>query len=341
MKDLVDVVQEAEIKRKFRNVIFIEDRDGNLVKYIRADVQPAEKSKPKRKQKQKLNEKPMPAAASVASVASPPPLKKYEIQAANMTECSVPLLCLSKHEIAEEIAKMKRGYAVNQMEKKLKMLPLFERCQFTRYAISIEPNLQFFDGTINFESVSDDSLRLMNQYMAMDSNGINDITKITASVSKCGGNFSICLPEIGTILISVPMWQNLKLNPLHNPMFTLGDKWSFELHDNGSLAVKLPTMDGKRETFLFSEGVWRSWIGSSVDVSAESFVQSASINSSLMEIDASSLAKLFDDELFNALLSNLSIEQSVSMFENLTLGGYDASIEVDYKINQISLFEIS
>lgn len=44
-------------------------------------------------------------------------------------------------------------------------------------------------------------------------------------------------------------------------MFVLGESWSFDLQSDGNLAIGLPEVNGKRQTVIFSEVVWRNWIG--------------------------------------------------------------------------------
>lgn len=97
----VDIVSKEEIKKRIRDVIFVDDGNGKLVKYAR--VKPVEK--PKRKTKvappqsaprgnlsknheckvvssvQKVKSTPpLPPAAAAAVSAAPPSLKSYEIE---------------------------------------------------------------------------------------------------------------------------------------------------------------------------------------------------------------------------------------------------------------------
>lgn len=106
--EVVNVVSQDEIKKQYRNVIFIEDGDGNLVKYVRA--QPVEK--PKRNQKPKYGAK--CDAKQVPAVVTPPSslpvaLKSFEIQQAEMVKCSVNVHRLSDDDIAVEVEKLKHN----------------------------------------------------------------------------------------------------------------------------------------------------------------------------------------------------------------------------------------
>lgn len=362
----VDVVSKADIKKQFRDIIFVEDDDGNLVKYIRAKpskqrkptpqpaaprAKPSKKPKPNAKpsslpaaprakpsKQPKCNAKPKPSPSAAAKL-SPAPLKSYQIEAEKMTKLSVVLVPLTEADIAKECEKIKREYTINQIKDKLKPLPMLKMCDFSLYAFSIEPRLQFVNGNIKFESVSDGALQLMNQYFTKDIYS-KDINTIDISKTQSGG-FAICLPDFGKIVISMPVWKNIYVNPLQDPMFVLGDSWSFDLQSDGKLAISLPEVHGKRETFLFCEPVWRNWIGSDDNIHAQSLVES------LMDIDTSDIAKLFGDiEIFSMdwlseSLINMSIGSSKaidSMCEDtqpnineqsiISTSGYDASIEV-------------
>lgn len=94
---LIDIISKAEIKKQMRDVIFVEDSNGNLVKYVRAKSD----EKPKRNAKPKCDEKVVPVASPPPSPPPPAPLKLHEIQQAKMPKCSVVLLCLSENEIEQ------------------------------------------------------------------------------------------------------------------------------------------------------------------------------------------------------------------------------------------------
>lgn len=319
----VDVVSKDDIKKQFRDIIFVEDDDGNLIKYVRV----------KQNEKPQRNVKPTPAprASHVksrrnvkktppthanssknpkATKLQPPPalpLKSYEIAAEKMNKCSVVLLHLSEGDIAEEQKKIKRESSIEKIKEKLKQLTIFEMCEFTQYALLVEPHLEQANGNIKFESFSDDALQLLNQYFTRDLCS-NDTNKIKVSATQSG--FAICLPDFVKVIISMPIWKNCKLNPLQDPLFVLGEFWSIDLRCDGSLVVKLPEVNGKRQTYVFSEFVWRKWIDNNetqsiVESHAIENQNAVSMNSvSLIEINTSDIAKLLaDDELMAAFTS--------------------------------------
>lgn len=248
------------------------------------------------------------------------------------------------------------------------MLKMYD---FFLHALLIEPRLRVINGNIIFESVSDYELQRINQYFTTDtySKGIKNID-VSITQSGC---FTFCLPDLREIIISMPIWKNISLNPLHDPMFVLGESWLMDLQDDGTLVISLPEVNGKREKFLFSEHVWRNWIGSDDNIQPQSLMETyakqndernVSVNSvqSLMDIDTSDIAKLLADvEILADLLSmdwlsetqiNKSIDKSkytdsmcedtqLNINEQLTIStsGYDASIEVS--ANQINHLEIN
>lgn len=162
----------------------------------------------------------------------------------------------------------------------------------------------------------------MCQYFTKDSYSNDNNSSNNINVSATQSGFEICLPDFGKIIISIPILKNCTLNPLNDPMFVLGESWLIDLKSDGSLAVGLPVENGQRQTFLFSEKIWRNWIGSN---DAQSFVEShsidknASINSmSLMDINASDIAKLFeDDEILATFLSMDWLSESQT---NISIG---------------------
>lgn len=99
----IDVVSKDDIKKKFRDVIFVEDESGNLVKYARCkpkemaqrstnpSAKPNKKSskkstaKPNKKTSKKLTAKPI--EKTIATTV--PPMKPYENMASEMTVCYV------------------------------------------------------------------------------------------------------------------------------------------------------------------------------------------------------------------------------------------------------------
>lgn len=138
----VDVVSKADIKKQFRDVIFVEDDDGNLVKYIRAKeneksqrgVKPpppvTHSAKTSKKPKCKAKSTPPPAANRAktskksskanptsskanpkssplqqAAVAVAAPLKSFQMEAEKMIKCSVILVPLTEDDIEKEKGK--------------------------------------------------------------------------------------------------------------------------------------------------------------------------------------------------------------------------------------------
>lgn len=394
----VDVVSKAEIKKQYRDVIFIEDGDGNLVKYIRAKqneksrgnvkATPALRGNSSKNSRRNVKPTPPPPTPPVTrgnsskepkhnvKVTSPPPaspplaavaLNSYEVEAEKLNKCSVILLSLTEDDIAKERNKIKREHKINKIKENLKQLSLLEMIEFTQYAFVIEPKLQEVNGHIKLESVSDNALQLMNQYFSKDLHSNENNNNIKMSTTQRGGfAFVYCLPDLGKIIISTPMYKICTLNPLQDPMFVLGELWSINLQSDGSLEIGLPEVNGKRETFVFSEHVWRNWIGNNDIIHTQSPVESHSIqnqsaernvpvDNSLSLIDISDIAKLLGDDEMAALfsmdwlsesLSNMSIGKSKaidSMCEDTQLNfngqsvnsshgddedGYDASIEV-------------
>lgn len=79
-------------------------------------------------------------------------------------------------------------------------------------------------------------------------------------------------------------------------MFVLGDLWSFDIQNNGALAISLPEIHGKREVFLFDEHIWRNWLENDLvePHSKQSVGTNDTINSSLLEIDLSGVAKILE-----------------------------------------------
>lgn len=393
---------ESRNKKKYRDVIYVQGDDGNLVKYVRAEQnerpkrntkkasqQPASRidgsnksernakataappiplairvaqNKPKRNVKA-LSTPPITRASASnktkrnAQAASPLPreaaaqLKPYEIAAKKMNKCSVVLFSLTMDDIAKEKKNIKRDFMINKVKEKLEQLPMLEMCEFTQYAFLIESQLQHANGNIKFESVSDDALLLMIQYLTKDLHSNDNDNSNNVIVSTIQSGFSICLPDFRKIVISMPIWKHCTLNPLHEPTFAVGESWSVHIQSDGSLAVGLPEVNGKRETFVFSERIWHNWFGeNSVQSCVESHCiqnqsaeRDAQVNSSLslMDIDTSSIVRLLgDDKLMAAFFSmswlsesqtNISISRTSQNIDSTDDGdenGYDASVEV-------------
>lgn len=131
-----DVICKDDIKKKFRDTIFVEDECGNLVKYIRCKSE----GKPKRSTSKKSTIKPV-ANSSVKSnaksnkkqnkksnikpiakpVATPlPPMKPFETMASEMKMCLVTLNRLSD----VDIAKMKMDIRMDEAQRNLKSVDM-------------------------------------------------------------------------------------------------------------------------------------------------------------------------------------------------------------------------
>lgn len=373
MRVLDGVVSKAEIKKEYRNVIFIQDHAGNLVKYVRAPTKPAQHENASKKPKCNVKATLLPPTPSVvranasksnrkakakAKATSPPPppmplitapepLKSYEIEANKLEKCSVVVVSMTENDIAKEVEVLKRQSKIDGIKEHLKQLDLSEMLAFTRYAFVTVPQLREVNGHITFESVSDDALQLMHKYFA---EGLywNDSDIRGAPL----GGFVVCWPGVGKTISSTPIWKSCNPNPLVNPMFELGNSWSIELQSDGKLSFGFPVMNGQRETVLFSEPVWRSWLDNNENNRAE---RNVSINSSLSAINTSEIARLFgDDSILAAFFSmdwkfdsniNISIggilnsmceniqpnivdQSSISTLDDEEENGYDASIEV-------------
>lgn len=327
----VGIVSKEKIKKQLRNVIYVEEDDGNLAKYVRVHAKQSEK--PNRHVKASLRKpispkaKPtrMPAPrqnapkrskcngiATLLPAKSPvrsntrkrnakvtpatvrAPLLPYEIEATK--SCSVVLTSMTENDIAEVAERLKHQCVLD------------------------EPQLQEENGS---ESATDGSLQLMQQCSTKDSNDIS----ITAS-----GGFVICLPDVGNIVISMPMLKNCALNPLHDLMFILGEAWSIDLQGDGSLSFTLPEVDGKRETFVFSERVWTTWLGIDEQMHARSSFESRSIqnqsaegnvtinsNNSLLLMSTSEIAKLLGDDDILAVYSSMDWKFDPQVY--MSIGG--------------------
>lgn len=338
--DVGDIVSQSEIKKEYRNVIFVEDGNGNLIKYVRAETG----QKPKRKPKPNGNAKPIDNTNSngnakpVPSAVVSEPLKPYEREAKRMTACSVNLHCMTEEEIGKELAKLKRESKIIDIKKKLKDLPMLTICEFVRYASIVEPDLRLANGGIDFGAVADDRLKLMEEHMF----------------------------RIESQFIE-PLWQNVLFNPLHEPMFVLGDQWKFDFDCNFNLIIHLPEIDGKREKFIVSAAVWMAWIGynsnnmdfqSSVELpSTQNEIADENISNnnslSLLDINTNDIAKLLGengDEMMAAFfatscfldfgqagfnISNSSNKANDSTIKSQSIlsendDAYDASYETDY-----------
>lgn len=361
-------MSKAEIKKKFRDVIFIEDDDGNLVKYFRAKenekpqsnvkstpTKPAHHKNASKKpkcnvipptpsvstscahksnRKAKATSTPSPSSpSSLPLITAPEPLtvKPYEIETNKM--CSIVLVSMTENDIAKVIALMQRQFKIDKIKENLKQLNLSEMLALTRYAFVTVPQLRETNGQILFESVTD-----------------ND-------------GFVVCWPGVGKTISSTPMWKSCDPNPLANPMFELGSSWVIELQSDGNLSIGFPVMNGQRKTLLFSELVWRTWLDNNENNQAQSSLASHSvqhqsfenINSSLSVINTSEIARLFgDDSMLAAFFSmdwkfdsninisiggivnstcgniqpNIADQSSISTLYDDEDNGYDASIEV-------------
>lgn len=262
-----------------------------------------------------------------------------------MNKCSVVLLSMTENDITKEVERMKRQFKIDEVKKNVKKLDPFEMLEFTRHAFIVESQLEETNGHINFESLSDDALQLMHQYFNKP-NALNIMTVFSG--------FVVCLPGCGKFVVSTPMWKHCALNPLQHPMFTLGESWEFDLQNDGSLVIALPAIDGKRESFVFSELIWRSWLENN-EVNHAQSVEPHS-NTSLSLLSTTEIAKLLgEDDILAALLSmdwtfdgiNISIggktidsireETQPNIVEQSAISthdndeeekGYDASIEV-------------
>lgn len=182
-------------------------------------------------------------------------------------------------------------------------------CEFTRYAFLIEPQMLQVNGNIHIDSVSDESLLLMSQYLTEKSYSVDNNNNNNNVVATQSG-FAIRLPNYGKIIISVPMWKNCTINPLHDPLFVIGEPWSIDLQSDGCLAIGLPEVNGERKKFVFSECIWRSWVNDTESSKGSNSIQNKSANVSinnslsLMDINTSDIVKsLGDDEVLAAFVS--------------------------------------
>lgn len=228
----LDVVSKEKVERKTREAVWVEGEDGVVRKYVLNE--PFKRPTPK-----------------------PKPLKLYEIMASKMPECHVDMHSLTVCEIKALQQKVKYDFKIQKMQKDLKSLPVLKICEFVRFALSIEPNLSFIDGEIDFKSVSDDRLHLMEQYMLPNGNiesddlddesilvnvnadGVqNDTSKSVAAnyqLAKIGGKRSIFTKQ---------------------DLIRDGSGVLVEFGSDGELAIRFPAIDGKRSTFVISKEVW-------------------------------------------------------------------------------------
>lgn len=350
-----DVVSKAEIKKTYRNIIFVEDNAGNLVKYVR-DI-PTKKQK--RNAKCDAEKKPVPAPPTVLNNEKPKRNEKLKpastIEVASMKK----LDCLSEEENAN-----KRELMIKKIQMNVKELPIVKICGFMLYAHTVQPGLKFIDHDIDFQSVTDDVLELMNEFIDSGcgdsyNNYNNNNDDLDASAAdNCDlhppakfhyGNLLISMPDINgeqpTITISEPLWQTCVFNPLHNPMFVVGDEWKFSLNLNGDLIIQLPEVDGKIEQFIITDMIWLSWIG--LDSKSLNAIQNGntdeynSNNNSLSFINTSGIAQLLigDETISEILASSLFTDSELDKANNSSVidqtipfekdNEYDASYEDD------------
>lgn len=350
-------MSKAEIKKKFRDVIFIEDDDGNLVKYVRAKenekpqsnvkstpTKPAHHKNASKKpkcnvipptpsvstscahksnRKAKATSTPSPSSpSSLPLITAPEPLtvKPYEIETNKM--CSIVLVSMTENDIAKEIALMQRQFKIDKIKENLKQLNLSEMLALTRYAFVTVPQLRETNGQILFESVTDNELQRMHEYFTEDFYG-NDSDIRHAPLA----GFVVCWPGVGKTISSTPMWKSCDPNPLANPMFELGSSWVIELQSDGNLSIGFPVMNGQRKTLLFSELVWRTWLDNNENNQAQSSLASHSvqhqsfenINSSLSVINTSEIARLFGDD--SMLAAFFSMDWKFDSNINISIGG--------------------
>lgn len=97
-----DIISITDVKKQMRDVIFVEDTDGNLVKYVRAMSN--ENPKPKRNSK----------AAAAAVVAAPLPALSKPLP--KIPECSVAVVRLSNSDIHKIQMEMKKLPATNDTD---------------------------------------------------------------------------------------------------------------------------------------------------------------------------------------------------------------------------------
>lgn len=248
------------VKKTYRNVIFVEDDDGTLSKYIRCE--PKKRPAPKKK---------------------PPPPKKYEIQAAALPNCSVHLVQLTNRDIHELKKKVERECKVEKIQKELKSSPVLKICDFVRFAMVIEPNLQFVNDDINFQSVSNDTLHLMEQYMFPKENATSDYFDDEFHCEGIYDNATSQLVNVRNneceidpfIELFIGNWFNMETF-LSNVMHANADGFrsdidksivaiyqsnrSAKLKNDGNLITQLPNMDGDRNNLKFSEQMWHYMI---------------------------------------------------------------------------------
>lgn len=259
--EFTDVVGKDEIKKKYRDVIFVEDDDGSLRKYVlyKPNVRPTRTAK--------------------APPPPPPPQPKpYEILAASMPNCSVALVQLSENDIQTLKEKMKREFKAQRIEKKLKSLPVLKICDFVRFSMIIEADIKFVNGDIAFESISDNSLKLMEQYIFADENPIFDLIDDAFYAPNESDYDSTIMEPVNAhiyneeidpfIELFVGSWFNMEIlganvmnsndGEFSNAIKLVAQfDWSFKLHNDGNLIIQLPELDGNRTSLTISKQVWR------------------------------------------------------------------------------------
>lgn len=251
-----NVVDETDIAKHYRNVIFVKGEDGALLKYVLAEPI-----------KRPSDKKPPPP---------PPKPKAYEVKAAAMPGCSVSLLQMTKNDIDAMQKKVKREYKVEKIQNELKSLPILKICDFVRFAVVIEPNLQFLDDDIAFESVSDDTLQLMYLYMFPIEEDNTDYFDEDFQYS-CENSNDIATTQLVGVRnyncevdpfseLFIGNWFNMEkflFNMMcENDAFSNDiDKsvvanyqldWLAKLQNDGYLTIHLPEVNGSRSSLLIS-----------------------------------------------------------------------------------------
>lgn len=266
----IDFVSKTEIKKQYRDVIFLEDDNGNLVKYVRCKLYD-EKQKRKGKSSAESIKK-----VTAKQAPSTEPTNKTEITRTETQECHVALLQLS----AGDIAKIKFDMCINGLKQKLN--PTDDKV--------------------------DCSLKLQSD-----------------------GNLAIRLPDSDTFMVLEPMCASPQR------IFSFDKCLSVELQKNGNLVIQLPEIEGKRNSLIVVESIWRSCFDSKMVICNENIHAQSLVEYLIQNLDAEtnmsvgSIPSLLDFEssLITQLLDDLDMSMIANLFAKDWLSGSESGMNME------------